>query len=178
MKNRLVLISVIVFVLFNFGCATQKDYQVLKKADMENAHDWFAMANLLYQVRDYGFAMDYYEKIIENYPDSVYADASQKKLKVARRRYFMWVTQGSKFKSLRKIKQPGDYPLLKGDDKNTAENWLNEANLLYLIRDYKSAIDYYEKIIENYPDTAYDYIAQKKLKKAQSCYFKSIKNQK
>ncbi len=177
MKKCLVLISAMVFInLFNFGCATQ-DYQILKEADRENAHDWFMMANLLYQVRDYGFAIDYYEKIIENYPDSVYAYSSRRKLKVARRRYFRWVTQGSKFKSLRNIKQPGDYSLLKGADKNTAENWLNEANLLYRMVDYKTAIDYYEKIIENYPDSVYAYIAQKKLKKTRKYYFKSIKSQ-
>jgi tetratricopeptide (TPR) repeat protein len=86
MKNYLIAILIAVFILSTGGCAA-KDYQLLKGADRKNAEDWLESANLLYRVRDYGAAMDYYEKIIENYPDSIYADAAQKRFEKAKKYY-------------------------------------------------------------------------------------------
>lgn len=91
MKNRIVAMLMICCLLFGFtGCAA-KNYQQLSSADRHNAEDWLKMANLLYRLRDYGVAADYYEKIVTNYPDTIYFDIAEKRLKKAQNRHLQTI---------------------------------------------------------------------------------------
>jgi len=175
MKKHLMLFLTICFVLFSFGCATQ-NYKVLKEVDRENAEDWLRMADLLYKVNDYAFAARLYEMIIEDYPDSAYAIAASKRAKVSKSRYLRHLKMGSKFKSRRNVKQPKDYSLLFGDDRKNAENLLKQANLLYRVRDYGDAVDYYKEIIETYPDSIYSFISSGRLKSAKKRHLRDVKS--
>ncbi|MFH1855665.1 MAG: hypothetical protein ABH836_00360, partial [Candidatus Omnitrophota bacterium] len=83
MKKRIISVLIVAVMMFSIGCAA-KEYMVLKSADRNNAEDWLEMGNLLYRLRDYGTSIDYYEKILDNYPDSVYAEVSKKKLEKAK----------------------------------------------------------------------------------------------
>jgi len=86
MKKSIVFILTMAILWVCSGCAT-KGQQTLKGIEKKNAEEWLKSANLLYRVGEYGDAVEYYEKIIENYPDTIYAATAEKKLKNAQKYY-------------------------------------------------------------------------------------------
>ncbi len=56
-----------------------------------------------------------------------------------------------------------EYRQLSGKQKAQAEDWLNSANLLYNVKDYNSALEYYEKVVHFYPGTLYASRAQSRI---------------
>jgi outer membrane protein assembly factor BamD (BamD/ComL family) len=52
---------------------------------------------------------------------------------------------------------------LAGKQKAQAEDWLHSANLLYNVKDYKFALEYYKKVVTYYPGTKYSLEAQKRI---------------
>ncbi len=57
---------------------------------------------------------------------------------------------------------------LAGKQKVQAEDWLHSADLLYNVKDYSFALEYYKKVVKYYPGTKYASEAQKKMDEIQS----------
>jgi TolA-binding protein len=52
---------------------------------------------------------------------------------------------------------------LVGKQKAQAEDWLHSANLLYNVKDYNFALEYYKKVVKYYPGTKYASEAQNRI---------------
>ena len=78
----LVLICVS-FVLTVQGCSSSKNSisnRQLAGKQKTQAEDWLYSANLLYNVKDYSFAVKYYKKVVKYYPGTKYASEARKKI--------------------------------------------------------------------------------------------------
>ena len=69
----------------NLGCImgtkNRVKYRELEGKQKAQAEEWLHSANLLYNIKDYTFALEYYKKIVSYYPYSKYAEEAQAKIK-------------------------------------------------------------------------------------------------
>lgn len=87
MRSWIIVIFLVLMFSVSSGCAARKDFTVLQGGDRKNAEHWYQSGSLFYRVGDYGAAIDYFEKVIAAYPDSIFAHSADKKLKKARKYY-------------------------------------------------------------------------------------------
>ncbi|MDP8260732.1 MAG: hypothetical protein P9M01_00120 [Candidatus Kappaea frigidicola] len=63
----------------NFSKNSTGNRQLVGKQKAQ-AEDWLHSANLLCNVNDYNFALEYYKKVVKYYPGTKYASEAQKKM--------------------------------------------------------------------------------------------------
>ncbi|HDM37836.1 MAG TPA: hypothetical protein ENG55_02105 [Candidatus Omnitrophica bacterium] len=79
MRRFLVLIF---FIIFLSGCATSTSKKAnLTTKDKNLLSSWMKAADLSYRVGDYRLSLEYYQRIIERYPDSESAQVARKEIK-------------------------------------------------------------------------------------------------
>ncbi len=71
------------FVFTSQGCNFSKNStsnrQLVGKQKAQ-AEDWLHSANLLYNVNDYNFALEYYKKVVKYYPGTKYSSEAQNRI--------------------------------------------------------------------------------------------------
>jgi len=76
---------VFVFLLFLLaGCATPKKAELTIK-DKNLLHCWMEAADLSYRISDYRLSCEYYQRVLDRYPDSESARVAKGKIKVLRK---------------------------------------------------------------------------------------------
>lgn len=83
MKKIVLLIVCLVFIASSLSCLTLKEakvYRELSGKQKTQAEEWLHSGNLLYEVEDYEFALDYYRKIVKYYPGTKYTEEANSKI--------------------------------------------------------------------------------------------------
>jgi len=79
MKRFLVLIF---FIIFLSGCVTPEEVDsLLTIKDKNLLNQWMKAADLSYRVGDYRLSLEYYQRVIERYPNSESAQVARKEIK-------------------------------------------------------------------------------------------------